>query len=213
MGAIDKLKQLAESLGVKVNPKLVKLPIYDKESVNSFQRFLIKERLRPILKLKLLSDLDTQFVIGYSEVEQALYGDGDEPPVEVRKYGPTIIKHKFEASEIFKYILQKLQIAVILIKIPANLDYKRLSDTEYDKWGSESLKAETFLSKDFVISEDFVLVPKEMEQKVKDIFSYYRPIFDEFVAECKDETLVPHDIYIEWLIKWFPGKVHVKSIE
>lgn len=207
------LSALAKTLGIDVNPVLVKIPLYDLDQANEFQSFLVEERLKPFLKLKLLSDLDTDFVIGYSSVEQSLYDDSGENLIEIRRFGPTIIKKLFTSEQIFNYILQNLAIAVLLIKDPASLLHPRLADKEYLQFGNEDMKDQTFISKNLIITNTHIFVEPEHKISVQNLLQYHAKIFDRFLEKYKEKDFIPHDVYIDWLLSWFPGKIHVRSIE
>lgn len=187
---------------------------------NSFEAFLIKSRVHLFLKLYVLTQYwEVSFYPCFPEF--SLYewtvDEEDEAGWEVSKtYGPTVIMQKISGQEIFNDFLSRT--GVQAIDTPGNMQLtgeRNAIDGPIDYTlgkESQSLYPEYFISEDgsIIIGENNIYVVDGAE-KIQKIVDTHREQFSTFVAEYKD-SFVPHTVYIDWLLTWFPGKVRVRSI-
>ena len=84
---------------------------------------------------------------------------------------------------------------------------------ELDEYSSKGIKNDFFISDKLIITEKRVYVTEGIQKEVKNILDHYSTIFDKFLDENKNKLFISHDIYIDWLLSWFPGKIHIRSLE
>ncbi|MBI4016590.1 MAG: hypothetical protein HY363_02755 [Candidatus Aenigmarchaeota archaeon] len=63
-----------------------------------------------------------------------------------------------------------------------------------------------------ILTEDSVFISKKHFEETKELLAFYNPIFSDFLRSNKNAVTIPHDIYIDWLLKWFPGMIHIRSL-
>jgi hypothetical protein len=68
-------------------------------------------------------------------------------------------------------------------------------------------------NKRLLITEDkvFFLKSVDTKKKLKILIKSNKKIFDDFLDKYK--THVPHEVYIDWLIKWFPARIKLRLLD
>jgi hypothetical protein len=57
-----------------------------------------------------------------------------------------------------------------------------------------------------------IYVSKKYANKVSEILAFHTAEFDAMINKYKDEPTIPHTVYLEWLLEYLPGKIHIRSI-
>lgn len=209
---------------LNINPlNLKSIKLYDAQNTNEFQRYLINSRIRLFQKLMLLNSLEEecQFVFATTNLIAEKYNFETECNDE-KNFGVTIIKESFSRKETFEYILNKLGFLAVTTKNRAlpylysffkkNGEIKK--EEGWERWMQDNIFILINPGKELIITESEVLYnkdDKETEKILNNIISYQDIQFTEFLERYKDKC-VPHEIYIDWIMKWFPGKIHINYI-
>lgn len=191
---------------------------------NDFQKFLLESRVMPFLRLKVLHHLarDEGCLLGYESVEYWMdVGEGEEAP-ETRlmaAHGPVMLDKRFPNELVFNYLLAELGFAQVLMKECAVLEDTTRVDKDgpvkaFDHW-FEMPKGLIIVvpEKAVLVGEELWFDPRKFEEGfVENLVSYHQKFFADFLEKYKDDC-VPHELYVDWLLGWFPGRVSVKSLE
>ena len=207
---MSEIIELSKKMGIKVDG-LVELRQFDSSFKDDWSLHL-QGRIRYLLRLKLLSMLlKNQFVVGYEALYEYIAEDYE------RVLGAHILDSKFTGQDIFdtelwnsftvvaheKKVCPESETLVTFDRLIAPKDQHPDMNNEGDVWVSEGI----------VITKDKLYVNEEMKKLVEPILSEFKKLGDEFVSEYRERSSVPHSVYIEWLLKWFPGRIHIRSLE
>lgn len=196
---------------------------YRRKQSNYFQSFLIAQRIIPFAILKILYQffLKKEFIFANIKF---FYSRGYEDDEEVIAYGPNIINKRFKGENIFDHYLQNLYFPAVIAKhIPITYRQERINkkgmieEKNEEEW-RESSEKDVFVMFNpakLIITPNAVYIYNEdarLKQEIYNLLSYHHEIFDKFLDNYKDKC-VPHEIYMDWLMKWFPGKIHLQSLQ
>jgi len=213
---------LANRYGTKIKVEdLLAIPLHYQKTSNTWIQMLCS-RVKLFEHLRLISFvLDDEFLIGYDGMVQMVDIDENRSE-EIDSLGPFVIDEKFEGSAVFDYLL-RYEFAMLIIKDLVRpetaqcVSKDRVVKRNYDdNWRSESSK-EIFISLGvpLIITSDFLYIdPKHpMLEAIKSLLKEHHTEGDKFIAKYKDKVYVPHSLYVEWLMKWFPGRIHIRSLQ
>ncbi len=190
---------------------------------NNFQKFLSEYRVNVFLRLAILYKygLDGKFACG--NLSNGYYDKYEEEP-ELTETGPSLIKETFTGKELFNYLLDGLGISQLLIKekfhpegkerFDKNGTVPKIDNNAFSEYFQESFFVMIEPAKRLVLGENEVWVEPEIKEETELIIrKQFEPLFDWFLDAAKNKTEISHDGYVGWLLKWFPGMVHVRAIE
>lgn len=204
----------------------IKVPIdlneisLNKQSYNdSFKTFLIEKRIIPLIIMKIIFEkcLESSCFIGYKNVKFILYDELYKDIEKEKNLKSCVLKDVISGEDLFNLLLSNLSISTIEIK---NI---KINENRYlNLFGEHSLPSEAwdvslegpvfFVKKPFIIFDrNKAYVTKEMMPSIHQSIDFMNQIFNNFVEKFND-VFVPHEIYINWLLRCFPGMIHIKSI-
>jgi len=201
------------------------IELLHRESNTQFQVFLLNARVRPFLKLKILYHFcdDSSFVIGDGKL--SFTRGYDEHDTEKKELGPSIIDAQFSKKNIFDLILGRMGFLALMIRHSPRLEGQARTGEEgtielegRDEGWQEYAEDEVIVMTDpdsrFIFTDSHVYIDADdtTKKKVKDLIDSHIDTFNTFLDDYKERN-VPHELYVDWLMKWFPGKIEVKSIE
>ncbi len=213
---------LAEKLaGKKIPGQLSVLKLHDIEKNHSFKQFLINNRVIPLLTLKLLFEhgLKSTCVVGYEKVTYISETESEDEIAEQEPFGPSIIKGTFSGEEVFNMILDEFGIITIQAgkAVPvSSATYVNTSGIHpprpIEAW-YRSCEERVIIVFDpvMIFTGNLIYVSEKIRDDVSRLLAYNKKTFDEFLKNS-DNTTVNHEIYIDLLLKWFPGMIHIRSI-
>lgn len=219
-----KIVKLAHSWKKSKKTQYREIPLFPINEPNQFIIFLINERIKPFLQLQILFHhaKDAEFVMGHEEIT---YDDNFEDSIlPAKQIGSSIVKKVYSREEIFNHILCNFGFTQLLSK-PLSI-YKADRLTEHGSLRPQSLdqryyehpKEECFViihpNTKIVLTKHAVFVDEQdmlLQQRIKELIAYHRKAFLYFLKEYRDQC-VPHDLYLQWLLTWFPGEIHVRSL-
>ena len=116
----------------------------------------------------------------------------------------------------FNQLLSETQITTLDVVGPIHFPMRK------GKEGQFSIKDELFYYPEYYIMSQLsmqrVITPTEvlvadakLRKEVEGVVAYHRERFASFIEEYKD-TFVPHEVYVEWLLKRFPGRVKLRRL-
>lgn len=206
---------------------LVRVPLFKHFSRNEFENFLVQSRIIPLLQMKIIFQfgMRSACAMGYEKYcHYTIVSEGDEitePEYKIKEYGTAVETRKYSAKEIFDYLLYKLGISTVDVKLSDfNTEYVNAKGTipsltpdcssqAYDRGENPAI---ILLDLPCIITEDTLLISKQYFEETQKLLDYHRQIFEDFLNAHKNSVTIPHDIYIEWLLKWFPGMIHIRSL-
>ena len=227
MEYISKLLQIAKRHGVSAKQEFVELPLYVTKEKSQFGRFLATGRVMPFLQFKLLFHLgfETKVLIGYKEVTYDVYEDDDEyKEDDPRKkvYGPHLIDKVYSAKEIFEYLLYRLSFSAVSLPFFMSPRYERRMTGRkilppLQEHGDLYDEAETFIllrTYPLIVTESSVYIAKDDPdlKMVRGIIAEHKKAGDAFLKRYAKGVAVPHALYIDWLMRWFPGAIKVRAL-
>ena len=197
------------------------IKLFDHKSDSRFESFLTDSRVRPLIIMHLLFNfLKTDFVIGH-ETRTFYYKYADEtpnPPKEI-VLKESVVNKQFSGEDLFNLLLSRIGLMQLNIPFVAFEGEEKLSEdvvpSKVDETWYEEVGEEVFFSLDgsLIIYPDKILVSDDWKEKVETIISCYYDPFNEFLESSKSLPSIDHKLYVEWLVKWFPGMIHFKSLE
>ncbi|MBD3318448.1 hypothetical protein GF342_00905 [Candidatus Woesearchaeota archaeon] len=199
---------------------LQSLPLFSFNDANRFQQFVVHERLRPFLMMKIIFHLGrkAKWMIGNGDTA---YVQEYSPGATPRECGPTILPSLYGGTEVFQHLVASLGFLHIDTSDSPAVKYQERISSKGEKvkaplgW-HESLLQEVLVCLDLplVISETRVYYPSTpgLITDIMTLLSFHKNAFDKFLNEYK-EKCIPHEIYVKWLLSWFPGMVRVRSLE
>ena len=190
-----------------------KVDLFSIKNPNSFQRFLIKDRIQVFQKLHVLAKLckDEIFFIGCEDLFYDWYCDEEEDCIEV---GPCLILTEFSREDVFNKLVSDLAIAQIDVPTYHHIfdsDIACVNKVDRPDGYQQSATKHVLISENFILVSDSLYV-RNSKKDAEALFEGLNPIFSKFIVEQKDPVGVSHDIYIDWLLKWFPGKVKIRTL-
>lgn len=196
-----------------------KVNLFEIEVPNAFQQFLIRDRIQVFQKLFVLDRLciDEEFFRGCLDLSYYFYdyeGDADEPYGEDKIYvGPCLLLKCFSKEDIFNHLVKGLSIAQI--DVPSDIgpfddSLACVNEVECPPYYNLMVENELFVSSSVILFGDAVWT-NDPEQ-VKKLLSEFDSLFHKFIDEQKEPVGVSHDIYVDWLLRWFPGKVKIRTL-
>ncbi|MBI4147834.1 hypothetical protein HY490_00935 [Candidatus Woesearchaeota archaeon] len=216
-----------KNFNTKISLKpLVPLTLFSNKSRNDFERFLIQSRIIPLLQMRIIFTfgMRSSCAFGYEQYHHYIYArENDvtgEPLYAVKDFGVSIVDKKYSAKEVFNCLLYRLGISTVAVQSPQDLVVKHVNAqgqipalppdcSSHDGSENEML---ILLDLPCVLSYDKVFVSTQYVDGVQRLLDQYRQIFSEFLDAHKNSVTIPHDIYIDWLLQWFPGMVHIRSL-
>jgi hypothetical protein len=189
-----------------------KVDLFSIKNPNSFQLFLIKDRIRIFQKLFVLDRLckDEQFFIG---CEKLFYEQHAEDIGDTIEVGPCIVLQEFSKEAVFDKFISGLGVAQIdapsLFNIfDASLDCENNIEKPSDYHIAPT--QEVVVSESVFIGQDGLWFRDA--EKAKEMLAEFDSLFNDFIIEQADPVSVPHTIYVDWLLKWFPGKIRIRTL-
>lgn len=180
-------------------------------------------RVMPFLRLKILHHLaqDAECMLGFELVEYWMdLGGGEYQESKLMAtHAPVVIDRRFPNELVFNYLLAQLGFSQLLVKECAwiedapRLDRKGPVKALDD--GFEQTKGLIVIvpEKAVLIGNEVWYDPRKFEESfVDNLVSYHERFFADFLEKYKEDC-VPHELYVDWLLGWFPGRVSVKSLE
>lgn len=185
---------------------------FNEHSKNSFEEFLISARINVFIRLALLDRFDEDYYVGYLRTMKVCkYPEMDKKIVEL---GPSIIAKKIDAKHIFETLLSGLGVSQIIAQ---NWFTEQLlgKDGELKVPEDYSIDVEhpVFISREIIMTEYSAHVKAEQYKPAKEKVDYFLKLMKQFYDTHKNASSISHELYVGWLLKWFPGQVHVRSIE
>lgn len=179
---------------------------------NPFSQFLSHYRLNKLLSLIVFDQFDRRFIVGTSKY---FLERGYDEHYESLACGCAIAQRRMKSSEVFSYILGSLSLS--------QLDYADESLTrqnmigkngfiEWSEWEGDFWKDKVFLSQDIIITDEEIYATKEIADDIKRLIASRLTELEEFLKEYGPGVAVSHEHYIDWLLKWFPGKIRMKLL-
>ncbi len=216
-----------------VVPDFEQIELFPLEGVkpHSFEEFLIRSRVHLFLKLFILNQLeDTSFVPAHEELirhkidETKSETEEDNNWIPIGDFGPNIFNCAYSINQLFEEYLERTAVSALLIRERVKTEGVGRIGTEgpinlenelVNLWGAPEIFIMVKPKMELIITDKDVFVDKENKElieNVKGVVKTHKEQFAKFVEKYK-ETCVPHAVYVEWLMKWYPGKVHLRSIE
>ncbi len=195
--------------------------LFNHESKNQFERFLADSRVRPLILMHLLFNfLKMDFVIGHAD--KTFYpGSEMDDSSSLKKVvlKESVVNKVFSGDDLFNLLLNR--IGLLQLNIPfvsfEGVDFvaNDVVPSYVNEAWHEEFGEEVFFSLDgsLIIYPDKVLVSSNLKDKVESIISCFFDTFSNFIEEYKSASSIDHVLYIDWLVKWFPGMIHFRSIE
>jgi hypothetical protein len=219
---LNMLKIATKRFGVNFPVKdLVPVQLYSPKNIDSFQRFLVDARLRPFLKMKIVNELchGASFAKGCMP---AYFDYNENDDYEELEIGPAIEKRALRDEELFDETLFKLGFGAVDVECRFySVFINKKGDVPKPKPSQQITTAKDvniMISPEPALiltdSEAYVIEGSEMEKNVRGLLAYHKKMFDEFLADhASNKTpFVPHETYIKWLMRLFPGRIRIRSI-
>ncbi len=201
---------------------VVPIPLYPIAGLSGFRLFLVNDRIRLLQKLIVLHNFckGATFGIGYLGFHQSVGYDTQDEPLWGEKQD-CICQDMEPENSVFEHVLSKLCIGQVDSR-NGYIDYykKRVGATPVlipDAWSAiEEEWDETVYVRlgdvPMVILDNMIFVPKEDEMRVKSVFGFYEGTWDALVDTYGGAVAVSHDVYIDLLLKIFPGKIRIRAL-
>jgi hypothetical protein len=204
---------------VKVPIELNEISLNKQSYSDSFKTFLIEKRIVPLIIMRIIFEkcLESSCFIGYKNVKFVLYDELDEEIEEEKNLGSCVLKEVISGEDFFNLFLSNLSISTVEIR---NI---KMNENRYlNLFGKHSLPSEAWdVSPEgpvFFVKEPFIIfdgnkayATKEMMPSIHHSIGFMNQIFNNFVEKTND-AFVSHEIYINWLLRCFPGMIHIRSI-
>lgn len=193
------------------------------EGSSSFENFLVVNRVRVFQKLLVLFHfaLKFRFFAGNEDTRLQYYEedcDVDDSEKSEIHYGCSVVDNTYLGDWFFYYFVQSLSVSQVIIDYAYSpYDYKRFNSDGEIKFDKAGYCGKVFLNDFFVSDGLFVLesclyAKPALASKIRSLFDEFESTFSDFVANNKDVSMVSHEVYTEWLLSWFPGMIHVRSL-
>jgi hypothetical protein len=206
----DKIQSILKARKLSLHPVMIPL-LENKYTKKSFENFLIEDRFRPMQRLMALQELSTMFNIGYEKVSlwHKPY-DSDKPSKLTKDFGRVFLNTEFSSEEVFQCLLARFG----FLQVIAADRIQRAFQSEYHSYESHELsleaKHELLISPLIIIAEDAIYADKSIAENIAEKINLHNKEFEDLLRKC--ENGVPHVDYISWFLKWFPGRVHIRSL-
>ncbi|MEK6823357.1 MAG: hypothetical protein AABY13_05985 [Nanoarchaeota archaeon] len=216
------LRIASERLGVVFPPDAwVDFPLYARKNPDSFQQFLINDRIRPFLQLKILWQFcnESEFLVGHGQTKELAFNDDDEMTSE-HEFGPSLCAIRCSDEQLFDMLLYRLGFTMLFLREGPRMTRLLTLRGEHKPRGEFQLHDEAFIlvkpEPNLIITETRVHVLKgtRMEKEMRSLLAYHAAFFDDFLTEhpSKKTGVIPHEVYVDWLMTWFPGRIRLKSL-
>ncbi|MGM5483525.1 MAG: hypothetical protein ACQER9_01260 [Nanobdellota archaeon] len=174
---------------------------FNLQKLNDFEKFLLDSRMLKFLLLHIINKQDKQYII--------LYETTKEQQEEITKeLGISAINKVIKKEELFSEILFQLGFSQIESKM-----------VQGDMIFQKNPKTEHYLTEGQVIMStdgNFILKDKEIytnDETIKPLIDFIKKKTEELFNYAENKTIVHHEIYIKWLMEWFPGKIRIRMLE
>lgn len=197
--------------------KLVGIELYNKEECNSFQRFLIDDRVWNFQKLLILEHyFEAEVRIGYDKIE-GYKQKGQDNWEFLWERRNVLITTEYTGEQMFNRVLHKLNYKAVEIPFYPLPELQDSVDEEGPimlRCDRKSHVGETIILLDpfIVLRNGWVYVEQSQVEKIKGIIDNSRGLFEEFIKNQADMVGVDHAVYVDWLHRWFPTKVNFRTL-
>ncbi len=195
------------------------------KNLNPFQRFIFANRVVPFLFLKILFHFynETDYYVGFKEHQHRVYDPEAETEDDYMKHinsGPTLIKKKLSGNEVFDFVLSDLHFSSILLKNIISPFSEEIIDKKEKP--AEADDHEEFYNQfvilnnkkiQLVLVEQDIFCNENIYNTILGLLDHHKKFIKPVLNNLRKLPSVPHDQYCDWLVNWFPGKVHVKMFQ
>ncbi len=206
----DLLRLLKKQKGL-VCQDLVEIPLFAFDYENHFQKWLVEGRCARFLRMKILFHLkpEKMFHVGYNKYR--LYHETKK----TKEKGAMLLDRQYSAKDLFDYELYDMGFGQIITKIMKFSEHQSVDNdgpTQIPQNWSLGKEEVAFVAQDLIITESTVCVPKNQVEEVKERIKHIQHKLSLFVEKYKLDT-VPHEIYVNWLLTWFPGRIQTRTLQ
>ncbi len=220
---METIKQLmSKNFGYEVNlNRLKEINLFPFVNFNSFQKFLLEARVLPFLRMILLNKyFEQNFLVAFENTKvcrEVLDAEElDVVDIESEDKGSNIIDQVFSGSQLFDnettiLSLQQLKAEPLFFPAYPRIEKKGILSLELEE-DCEWAEDEGIM---FIATDGSIVIAKEKvysNDNVEKLLKPYQSYLQSFLNEAANANSIPHEEYIDLLLKWFPGKIKVKSI-
>jgi len=198
--------------------QLVEIPFVSRLVKSEWMKFLLTKRVHVFSMLAVLAKMqDARFAVVQEKYSYAFYPE--EGPEQRICIGPTVIDRAFSMHEMFEYLLKKLGVAHLDTSKgfewygQAHLTKQGPAEPLPENWQEECAQI-MFVRLDdpVILGERGVYVRPEQKKFFADVLADIHPALDAFLDKFGDFVAVDHDVYVHWLMAWFPKFVRVRML-
>jgi len=197
---------------------VVEIPFVSRRVKGEWMKFLLHKRAHVFSMLALLENMpDARFAVAQEGYSHVFYPEDD--PERRIVIGPTVLKRVVSMQEVFDYLLEKLGVA----QLDTSKRFEWYGRVHLTKNGpveplpaswQEECEQIMFVRLDdlVIIGEHGVYVLPEQQNFFADVLADIRPALDAFLDKYADFVAVDHEVYVRWLMEWFPMLVRVRML-
>lgn len=136
-------------------------------------------------------------------------GDDEEiGPELVSQTGPILLQRTFSGEELFESIISRFAIEQIDARDHIGEELRKEHSQFTKEFGHTLLEEREFLA----LHGPLVIVDPEEARVERRLHSRAVQAIAQQELLAADETAIPHRTYIEWLLRWFPGRIRIRSL-
>jgi hypothetical protein len=163
---------------------------------------------------------DKKFIVGHGITDFYIYTYEDDEDEKREAYGPTIIPWTFTGEQLFNKVLYDFGFNALIVHKYAvtenatryNLEDDTIIKKDMEQHVDDKVIFET--NGEIIFTKKSVYVKKgsKLITIITGLIEHEQERFKKFL-EHQNDIGVPHTMYINLLLHWFPGKINVRSLE
>lgn len=191
--------------------------VTNKSDLNSFEAFLLTNRVRLFYYLALVLQNEKEFVVVYEENNQA---DFDNPKIDVEdgfeeeqfdsiNLGLGYTGYIYDAKQVCSDLLATLGFEQIIcehVALPTVFQKKPPYDAQVHSY-----------KKCFMATDGSLILGEEqcfgIEGEYESVKAFFKTQMQELFGIANAQNTVPHSLYIDWLQKWYPGIIKMRMLD
>jgi hypothetical protein len=183
---------------------------------SAFAMFLVENRVKVFLRLHLLNRYAKERCWYAGNLKK--YSTLDDEYSE--DIGPACLSRTVEGIELFEQELRCLRLDALILNPSLDSGAGWITNKLHVKSHgpiflsiTDPLTTLEYKGGYVIITDDFVFSPKELFSEIESMIRFHGKLLEDFVKEQEKSVFIDHDVYISWLLKWFPNNIHVRSLK